>query len=75
MNNVEKKSIRSWVTMYYDIIENYYLVRKAARIVKKLGIGEPIGGRTGTLLNEAEWENVLIQFYLQVLIKPGIACL
>ena len=58
-----KKSICAWIGKDYNKKEKNTLARQAARIVKRLGIGEPIGGRTGTLLTPDEWSQVKIALY------------
>lgn len=55
----EKKSIRQWVKDEGRESK----MSSAIRIVKKLGIGEIIGGRTGTLLTADEWKQVKIALY------------
>lgn len=59
----EKKSIRSWIDKKYDNKKYNRLVRRAARIVKRLELGEVVGGRTGTLLTSDEWSQVKIALY------------
>ena len=59
----EKKSIRSWIGKNHDVKKFNRLVRRAARIVKRLELGEVIGGRTGTLLTPDEWSQVKITLY------------
>ncbi len=59
----QTNSIRGWVEKDYNLSKEPHLVRKAARIVKRLGIGEPVGGRTGTLLTPDEWSQVKIGLY------------
>ena len=59
MAKTKKKSIRAWVVDEYNIEQkDHYLIRKAARVVKKLNIGEPHPGCIGILLTPSEWKKV-----------------